>query len=181
MVAALLIDCVTLLCRASADPSPLARAEHIIYLSAFFNAEAKAFEYYQGVADAYEAKAADVPEDEDAPTVAWISTYTNGSTSFIMKEDGIAIGEGPAVKFSFARYKALLTRDAGGALLSQAGTLNATGAFGNGDDINFAASEFDSEEEMLEALQEVLEGVDVLIDETFMFTTVVRTLNPAMN
>lgn len=57
-------------CRASADPSPLARAEHIVYLSAFFNAEAKAMEYFQQVSDSYLGKSQPAADASTAPTVA---------------------------------------------------------------------------------------------------------------
>ena len=161
-------------CRATADPGPLARAEHIIYLSTFFNAEAKAILYYKEVEESYRDAAGGVESAEDAPAVVWLDAHANGSESSIMTEDGLPLGEGPAIRLSFARYKVLLTRDAGGMIISQAGALNGTGSYPEGDDVIFAASEYPTEEEMFTDLHASLEGVDVLIDESFLFTTSVR-------
>ena len=130
---------------------------------------------YKGVEERYVGQAGEVAQGDDVPTVAWISAYPDGSSSSITTADFEPIGPEPAVTFSFARYKGLLTRDAGGAVPSQAEIAAVPGAIvSTGDDVHLAGSEFESVEAMQTAVQGLLEGVDVLIDETFGFTTVVR-------
>lgn len=156
-------------CRASADPGPLARAEHIVYLSAFFNAEQRGMEYFDEVSAEYKEKSDAVDEDTEGATVAWVSVYPDASTSFLMNPDGEALGKGVATVFSFARYKTLLTTDAGGDLASQTAIANSTGAFANFDDIVIAQSEIGTRAETLKSIHAALQGVDILIDETYQF------------
>ena len=106
------------MCSAATEREPLGRAEHIVYLSAFFNMEAKALESYQSIAASYVAVATGADPAEGAPTVAWIDAHANGSSTVIVKEDGTPIGDGKALKISLAPYKVALTRDAGVPLLS---------------------------------------------------------------
>jgi hypothetical protein len=154
-------------CRASADPGPLGRAEHIVYLSAFFNAEKEALAYYKNVSDSYEVKSAPAA-DAAAPTVAWLTTHEDATMSFLFSADGKPLGPGIAAVLSFARYKTLLTEDAGGAVGSKAATLKAPAAFASNDDVVFAQSEFGTKAKTVAALQEALKGVNVLIDETYL-------------
>jgi hypothetical protein len=157
-------------CRSSADPSPLARAEHIVYLSAFFNVEHRAIKYFENIKKSYQRKA--IPSEgpaPNAPKVAWLSVYPDATTSFLFNAAGEALGPGLAAVVSFARYKTLLTLDAGGDLPSQAVVANITGAFASLDDIVFAQSEIGTLPKTLAALQSALQDVDILIDESYQF------------
>jgi hypothetical protein len=158
------------------DPGPLARGEHIVYLSAFFNVEARAIQWYNKVSEYYTEKAAGVGSEpaQTAPRVVWLTYHSDGTMSGYTTPDGKELGTGPVIVVSFARYKTILTRDAGGALPSQSAVVNATGAFASGDDVVFASSEYSSRQQQLTAVGQVLKDVDVLIDESFEVTTAVR-------
>ena len=58
-------------CRAPADPSPIARVQHLVYMAAFFNKEAAAAAEISQVTRAYNGLVVANPP-ADAPTVAFI-------------------------------------------------------------------------------------------------------------
>jgi hypothetical protein len=73
-------ECVVCLCSAAADPAPLNRAEHLLYVAAFFNLEARAAALFRNISDAYNAAAAAAtPAAAAPPTVLWLS-YLSADT-----------------------------------------------------------------------------------------------------
>lgn len=56
-----------------------------------------------------------------------------------------------------------------------------SGAFATDDDIVFSACEYSSEVEMLDAVHRALQGVDIVVDETFQFKTLVRLSAPSFH
>lgn len=157
------------LCRASADPSPLARVQHLVYMGAFFNAEARATARVQEIANAYRMASAPAP---NGPMVVWASR-----SSFLF---GYADSDGNPFPpdmapdhftFSYARYKTQLTSDAGGQMLPAAdveevetsGAMALEGATSAGQEVKFIVALYDSEAAMLNLLQPLLKRVDVFI------------------
>lgn len=76
------------------------------------------------------------------------------------------------MQISFDAYKTRLVADAGGASLSQAAAQAADTAgaqsLSGGDNVFFVPSLYPSRGAALSAVQGVLQGVDVVIDETFI-------------
>jgi hypothetical protein len=149
--------------RASSEPDPLGRAEHLVYLSAFFNKEAQAIEYFNGVKQRYNA--AKVPGAEK-PVVAWMQYDEDISLYGYMDADGKPIA-GAAAMFSFTRYKTLLTVDAGAGTIAESAVTAVPGVVPSGNDYVLPVSAFPDEGAWSEAVQGVLKTVDILIDETF--------------
>lgn len=165
-------------CSASADPLPLGRAEHILYISAFFNKEADAARLLVEITRDYEAISA--APTAYSPVVAWVSAST--SLFGFTFPNGTAI-TGPGYVFSYATYKTSLVTDAGGNLLpvddvaaaASEGILRAADSTARGREIAFSAAVLGSDADVLAAVQPLLQQVDVLIDETFTpNVTVVR-------
>eukprot|EP00892_Ulva_mutabilis_P012664 jgi/Ulvmu1/9770/UM056_0010.1 len=148
--------------RISADPGPLRRVEHIVYMAAFFNLEAKAIKYFANVEAEYESLISE--GGANAPVMAWVDYTANNS--FFSNADGNML-VGAVYKISFAAYKVALTDDSGAQSLVQA-SLGTAPSFALGDDIYFAESEYPNLMACQTAVKEVLKGVDILIDESFV-------------
>lgn len=155
--------CMNVPCRVSSDPGPLRRVEHIVYMAAFFNLEAKALEFYAQVEAEYEKLV--TPAGPNSPVMAWVDhTPMN---SFYTDADGNML-EGQVYRISFAPYKVALTSDCGANALDQSAIVEEP-AFALGDDIYFAESSYPTLMAAQAAMKDVLKGVDILIDESFTF------------
>lgn len=147
---------------AALDPGVLNRAEWIKFLGLFFNVERYASDAFAAVEKAYAATkaAAAGTAAKEQPVVAFIQHF------LFEKEE--------SYQLSFAPYKAQLVEDAGGAMLDIATVKAVAGTRPTAYDDNnmeFAwggeGAKFESQSAALAAFLKVLQGVDVVVDETY--------------
>jgi hypothetical protein len=80
-------------CRPSADPGPLSRAQHLVYMAAFFNLERAAAQNVSDIQTAYDDLVA-APAAK-APTVLWLSYLSDISFSQLSGPNGKALTGAP--------------------------------------------------------------------------------------
>ena len=160
-------------CRAAADPGPLARTQHLVYMSAFFNLEAEAAARVSTIQRAYNDLKTDA--GNNAPVMLWVNYISDVGVYNVTDSDGKTVNKGTAYQVSLASYKVALTSDAG-ANVVPARTVNAAETAGAqlkedsanaGEDVTFVTALYDSESDVQSQVHSVLEGVDILIDESF--------------
>lgn len=157
-------------CRASADPTPLGRTEHIVYMSAFFNKEADSVRLLRAIIGDYNALV--TTPTRKAPTIMWaqFSTSLFGFTF----DNGTAVS-GPGYVFSYATYKTTLATAAGARLVpsdfvaraATSGITRGADSPERGREIALSAAVLGSDKALQKALNSVLKRVDILIDESF--------------
>jgi hypothetical protein len=154
-------------CSASADPSPIARVQHLIYMAAFFNKEADAAQLVKNITGEY--KASVTTATPTAPVMLWVG---NGSLFEIQDKAGTKNLTGWGYTVSYAPYKTQFTKDAGAQFVpvAEAQMLETSGAKSvseaAGPAVIFAPELYPNEAAMYMQLHKLLQKVDILIDET---------------
>lgn len=142
------------------DPGPLHRAEWLKYMALFFNAEAEANRLFNETRDEYETYQDIAASADNRPVMAWISHF--------------AYGGDEAYQVSFDEYKVALTTDANADMLDYDEVMAIQGVTPSPysmTDLEFTWGKgnttFATKEAAMAAFQELLLGVDVVIDETY--------------
>jgi hypothetical protein len=142
-------------------------------MGAFFNKEAAATAKVDEIIKAYQAVAA--PGDANAPKIVWASK--SSFLSGLNGPDGKALpGEQTNYVFSYARYKTLLSQDAGAQMLPVAevqaaetsGAKASEDAVSAGAEIKFVPSLYADNATMYTKIHPLLKKVDIFILEDFV-------------
>eukprot|EP00803_Ostreobium_quekettii_P001659 evm.model.scf_661.1 EVM.evm.TU.scf_661.1 scf_661:590-1999(+) len=133
---------------ATADPSPLKRAEWVKFLSLFFNKEVEANSFFDLVRSTWDSlRVDDTPED--APVVAWVDRREFPSDAFFIH---------------FAPFKVAYVEAAGGRTLDRSLLSGLPGVDETADGFSIPIDNLTAASSIL---LPVLETADVVIDETF--------------
>lgn len=132
---------------ATSDPAVLNRAEWVKFIALFFNKEPAANAFFEEIKESWDKFKTE--PTRRSPTVAWISFQDYAGDEFFIH---------------FAAYKVEYITAAGGRVLSERHIKRIEGVT---ETMNGYLIKFTNRRKGVATLREVLDGVDVIIDETY--------------